>query len=492
MNDLDTRNHGIKNVAARGAVVTVAGQGLRFVIQLAGIVILSRLLGPSTIGLFAVLFVIVAFGEVVRDFGLSSAMIQAKSVTQAQKSNLFWINTAIGIALAIGCATIAAPLSRFYDEPSLTWPCVGVSAVFLLSGLGTQYRAQLTRDLKFTAVTAIDVLSALGGLAVAVVMAVNGSGLWALVAQQVVIAGVATLLNMAAARWRPSLPSRHAETRKLIEFGWHVGCTQLINYASRNVDTVVIGSLFGPAALGIYNRAYQLMTVPINQLSTPATKIAFPVLSRIRDEPRRFDRFVLIGQRALVHLVGLVFVYTLVIAPAGIDMALGAEWEGVAPLYRVLAVGALAQAASFATYWVFLAYGKTREVLKMTLFTRSVLIAAVIVGALFSVFGVAVAYTVVILLTWPFCLYVLHRTCPEAPTYRMFYQPLLLYVVYGFAGLCAYVTTFVTTGNLLKIAISGVVYVAVLTAIVGIVKPFRRDLQEIAALRHLVRRGGDG
>lgn len=492
MNDLDTHNVGIKNVAARGAVVTVAGQGIRFIIQLAGIVVLSRLLGPSTIGLFAVLFVIVAFGEVVRDFGLSSAMIQAEHVTQAQKSNLFWINTAVGLVLAFTCALVAVPLSVFYGEPGLIWPCVGVSTVFLLSGLGTQYRAQLTRDLKFPAVALIDVLSALVGLVVAISTALGGLGLWALVVQQIVIAGVATLLNIFAAKWKPSLPSRNANTRGLIEFGWHVGCTQLLNYVSRNVDTVIIGSFFGAAALGIYNRAYQLMTVPINQLSTPATKIAFPVLSRIRDEPQRFDRFLLVGQRALVHLVAFVFIYTLVIAPAGVEIALGDEWAGVAPLYRVLAVGALAQAASFATYWVFLAHGKTREVLKMTLVTRTVLIAAILGGACVSVFGVAVAYTVVIVLTWPFCLYVLHKTCPQAPTSRMFLQPLLLYVAYGCAGVAAYCATFLTTESWVAVVVSALAYVAVLAGVIAIVRPFRRDLREIAALRHLVRRGANG
>lgn len=489
MSDITAKNVGIKTSAARGALATLAGQGMRFAIQLASIVVLSRLLGPSVIGLFAMLAVIIGFGEVVRDFGLSSAMIQAKQVTQAQRSNLFWINAGIGVLLAVVCVGCAPLIAAFYRQPPLTMACVVISVVFILGGVGTQFRAQITRDLRFTAMSVIDVVAALIGLAIAVVLALMGIGIWALVVQQIVTACVTLLLNILAARWRPSLPSRHAGTRELIAFGWNVGCTQMINYASRNVDTIVIGGMFGPSALGIYNRAYQLMTVPINQLSTPATKVAFPILSRIRDDRARHDRFLLVGQRALVHLVGFVFMYTLVVASAGIEIALGPAWSDVAPIYRILAVGALAQAASFATYWVFLSHGKTREVLRMTILTRGVLIVSIVVAATtWGVFGVATAYAVVVVLTWPFSLYLLHRACPEAPTSRMFWQPLSLYIAYGIAGVGAYLATLLVVEDWLVIVVASVVYALILGVLVCAISPFRRDLREIAALRHLLRK----
>ncbi|KUI25659.1 hypothetical protein AU196_22945 [Mycobacterium sp. IS-1742] len=453
---------------------------------------LSRILGPSVIGLFAMIVMIVAFGEVVRDFGMSSAMIQAEVVTQGQRSNLFWVNSTIGLVLTVACAASAPLTASFYESPDLAPACVAISVVFLLGGIGTQFRAQLTRDFRFTAISSIDVFAALSALIVAVVLALLGAGLWALVIQQITTAATTTLLNMAAARWMPSLPSRHAGTRALLKFGWHVGLTQVINYVSRNVDTVVVGSMFGATSLGFYNRAYQLMTVPINQLSTPATKVAFPVLSRIRDDRQRYVRFLLIGQRALVHVVALVFVFTIVIAPAGIDIALGTEWSDVAPIYQILAVGGLAQAASFASYWVFLSQGKTREVLTMTALTRGVLVAAIIGGAFFGVIGVALGYAIVVVLTWPSFLVFLNKVCPEVPAARMFFQPAALYVIYGIAGGAAYLSTVSIDSSWLVVSVAAFVYLFVLILLYGLIRRFREDVREVVTLRHLVRGGPDG
>lgn len=480
----------MRNTAARGAVVTIVGQAIRCSIQIISIIILSRLLGPSIIGLFALLMVVVAFGEVIRDSGLSSAVIQAKHVTQSQLSNLFWINCFIGAILAGLCVAIAPVIASFYGKPELFAPCAVIGAVFLFGGLGTQFRAQMSRDLKFTAISAIDVVAAVAGVVVAVSLAVAGFGVWALVAQQIVIAVVAASLNAVAARWKPSMPSRRSGTRQLLTYGWHVGLTQIVNAIARNVDTVVIGRIFGTALLGIYSRAFDFMRIPLNQLSTPATNVAFPVLSRLREDVDRYNRYVLIGQRALVHIVGFLFVFAISIAPIWIDIALGSEWQGVASLYQILAVGALAQAAGFATYWVFLSKGKSKETLQLALATRTVLVLSVLGGSTFGVYGVAIGYSVTIVLTWPFGLYWLHRACREVPTLQMFQQALAIYLVYGLAGVAAYTATaWANESSWVEFALAAIVYAALASAVFGTVGAFRRDLREILALRHLLRRG---
>lgn len=281
--------------------------------------------------------------------------------------------------------------------------------------------------------------------------------------------------------------------RDFVVFGWHVGCIQIINTLAKNVDTIIVGRFFGPAALGIYSRAFQLMTVPLSQLSTPATKVAFPVLSRIREDAPLYNRYLLVGQRALVHLVGFVFVFTLAIAPMAIELALGAEWSGVAPLYQILAIGALAQAASFATYWVFLSQGKTRENLHLTLVTRTVLVLAVLGGALSGgVIGVAIAYSATIVVTWPFSLFWLHRVCPDMPTTRMFWQAIALYVVYGIAGWAAYLATTVVDGAWMSIGAGALAYIIALICMYGAVSMYRRDVREIIALRHLLKKRANG
>jgi len=92
---------GLGASASRGAAVILSGQGVRIVIQLVGIVVLARLLSPADYGLVAMVTAIIGIAEIFRDFGLSSAAIQAKTITRGQKDNLFWTNTGIGAALSL-------------------------------------------------------------------------------------------------------------------------------------------------------------------------------------------------------------------------------------------------------------------------------------------------------------------------------------------------------------------------------------------------------
>ena len=85
----------------------------------------------------------------------------------------------------------------------------------------------------------------------------------------------------------------------MLKFGANLVATQFVGYVANNADTFVIGRRFGAAELGLYNRAYQLITTTLSQLRTPTTTVALPVLSRIQDDIERFGSYVRRGQIVL-------------------------------------------------------------------------------------------------------------------------------------------------------------------------------------------------
>src|SRR6266850_5615981 len=100
---------GLKHKTLRGGAVTVVSQGIRFVIYTGSTVVMARLLSPADFGLVGMVTAVTGFLAVFKDAGLSVATIQRDVVTREQVSTLFWINTAVGLALAAVCL-IAAPL----------------------------------------------------------------------------------------------------------------------------------------------------------------------------------------------------------------------------------------------------------------------------------------------------------------------------------------------------------------------------------------------
>jgi polysaccharide transporter, PST family len=424
---------GVGRIAARGARAVMTGQAVRFLTQLGGLAILSRLLAPGDFGLVAMIVAVVGLGEIVRDLGLSSAAIQARSVTHEQRSNLMWINAATGVVLASALWIGADAVGVLYGNDVVPSIARAIAPVFVLNALAAQYKADLTRRLAFNALAMSDMIAPVCGLFAAILAAVSGAGYWSLVVQQLVLAAVALGVVGVAARWLPSWPRRGADMRDFLTFGWNFTATQVLGYAGRNVDTVVIGNRFGAEVLGVYNRAFQLLMLPLVQINAPATTVALPILSKSQDDARRFGELLVRCQAVLLNVVFAVIALCFAFAPLGVAVVLGERWDGVVPLFRLLCLAGVFQAASYVTFWGFIALGLTGSHLRFTLVTRPLLITFILLGSIWGVDGVAASYGLGIALIWPAGLWWLRKR-EEIHVRELFVGCLKPFAVYGAAG----------------------------------------------------------
>src|SRR5262249_17804507 len=156
--------------------------------------------------------------------------------------------------------------------PITRWLALG----FLLSGLTTQHWALLRRQMNFGGIAALETGAEIAGIAVAIVLALSGVGYWALVGQRLTGPVLMLLGCWGLCRWRPSLPRPAAGVMSLIAFGASVTTSNLFMTFARNFDQVLIGWLWGPAAVGLYERAVRLLVIPINNVNGPLYAIAMP------------------------------------------------------------------------------------------------------------------------------------------------------------------------------------------------------------------------
>ncbi|PPG33468.1 lipopolysaccharide biosynthesis protein [Pseudoclavibacter sp. RFBB5] len=403
--------------ASRGGMITMIGQVARIGTQLVSLVILARLLAPDDFGLMAMVVAVVGVGEVVRDFGLSSAAVQAASLSRGQRDKLFWINSGIGLALGLVCASMAPLLAYLYDRPELVAITIALSPTFLLNGLSTQHRANLNREMKFARLAIVETLAPVMALVVGVAIALLSGGYWALVGQQLALAVFTLLLSVCLGPWLPGGWRRDADVRPFMRFGLNLLLVQLLNYASRNIDSVVIGARFGAQSLGLYDRAFQLVMKPVAQINAPAVKVALPTLAKLQESPD-FARFVLAGQRLLLLPLIALLGFLAASSPVLVVALLGDEWEGSALYVSILSVGAIAQVGSYCVYWIFLAKGLTGSNLKYALVTRPIMIAMVLMGALVSPELAAAGYSASLLVMWPLGIWWIRRV-PGVPARSM-------------------------------------------------------------------------
>jgi O-antigen/teichoic acid export membrane protein len=379
--------------AARAGAVTVSAEGARMLIETLGLVVLARLLMPDDFGRVAMVAAIIGLVS-LSDFGLPAAMVQRPGLTRAELSSLFWLNGAIGLAAA-GLVAVSAPaIAWFYGEPRLTGIALALSSLFLLRGLSAQPQALLRRQLRFSALALVDVGAVTMGTIAAVGSAWRGAGFWALVIHQLVTALCAAAGAWWAAGWCPSSPFDRAPVRRLLTFGGDVTAARSLQFMSRSVAQILIGTASGAAALGLYTNAYNLLFRPILRLNNPLVPVACAVLARLADEPTQYRAYFRRGNLALNSLTLPFLAFLAVDAERAVLVVLGDRWLELVPLLRALLVAALMRALFMSTQWVYLSLGRTREQLRWGMLRTGVTLIGVVVGINWGAFGVALALSV--------------------------------------------------------------------------------------------------
>jgi O-antigen/teichoic acid export membrane protein len=469
----------LSGVAARGAALTGGFQGMRLLLQIVGLVVLARFLSPDDYGLVAMVVVLVGLGEIVRDFGLSSAAVQAPELTRAQRDNLFWLNGAIGLALAILAVAGSGLVAALYAEPRLVGITQALGLVFVLNGLSTQYRASLQRDLKFGLLAGSEVLAQLIGLLVGIGCAIGGLGYWALVAQSLAQAAAALVLLVAFSRWLPSWYDRTESVRPFASFGWHLAASQVVGYLGNNVDTFVVGRQFGAAPLGIYSRGYQLVTAPLGRIRTPATTVALPVLSKIQRDQPRFDRYLRHGLIMLGYTIVPALAIIMGAAEPVVRVALGETWMEVVPYARLFALAGTLTTLSYVGYWAYLARGLTKRLLHYTFVSVAIKVTLVLIGSQWGPLGVAVGFTVAPAVSWPLSLWWLSRRTPIPLATLMLTALRVLTVALSAAGATWYLLTAVTMTTLVSLVAAPATAALVYGLAAILLPPVRSDVRAV-------------
>ena len=401
----------IKTKSVRGGAVTLAGQVLSILLQFGSTFLLARLLTPEDYGIQGMVYTLIAFLNIFKDAGLSVASIQRQTLTHDQISTLYWLNIATGAGLAGLLAASAPLLADFYHEPRVVWVAVLSSLVFLLHGASIQHRALLNRAMRFTAITGIDVGSAIFGVVVGILMAVGGYRYWSLVWMNISGSIVSTAAYYVVMPWRPGRPVRGSGVGSMIRYGSTVTLNSVVVYFAYNTEKILLGRFWGAAPLGIYGRAYSLANLPVQQFIASVGSVAFPLLSRVQSDAERLRRAFLRCHALVVSMIIPALTVCAVFAEEIISVLLGPKWAGVAPVVRWLMPTVLAFALINPLSWLLRSIGLVQRSLNIALMIAPVVILGILAGLKYGPIGVAIGYSgAMVLLSAPMVAWAKHGT----------------------------------------------------------------------------------
>jgi PST family polysaccharide transporter len=286
----------------------------------------------------------------------------------------------------------------FYHEQRLFGVTAVLATAFLFNAAGVQHTAVLERQMRFTTLSVIDIVSLLASTAIGIGMAIHGFGYWALVATATVTPLVYTVCVWLTTGWVPGRPRKQVGVGSMMRFGGTLTLNGLVMYIASNFEKVLLGRFWGVDALGIYGRAYQLINIPTDNLNSAAGGVAFAALSRLQGDPSRLKSYFLKGYSLVLSLTVPITFTCALFADDMIFVFLGPKWKGAAVVFRLLAPTTLAFAILNPLGWLLNSLGLVGRGLQIALVLGPVMITGYVVGLPYGPRGVAFAYSAVMIL----------------------------------------------------------------------------------------------
>ena len=477
----------LKGRSIRGGAVTFVGQGTKFLLQLGSTIVLARILTPQDFGLIAMVVAITGFIMIFKDLGLSMATVQKAEINHGQISTLFWINIAISTALMLLTMAMAPAIAWFYKEPRLIWITVALASAFIFGGLTVQHQALLQRQMCFTALVVIDIISMAAGIVAGIVCGLAGMGYWSLVLMQLATAVTMAVGVWIASGWLPGPPVRHSGVRKMLKFGGWLTGFGVVNYFARNVDKILLGRYWGSQSTGFYTKAYSLLLLPIAQITAPITAVAVPVLSRLQKEPERFRNYYIKAIKLIAYITMPLVVAMGVLSTEIVVLVLGRQWLDAGPIFMVLAVTAILQPVSATVGWIYVSLGQTRRMFAWSCIAMPLIALSFLVGLRWGALGVATGYAICnLMLFYPnFSFALKNSPIRVGDVFSNIYHPLAISIIMGLAMTIArgYLIGF---GLIWTIAASLVVGGIVFLVIAKCLSSVWKDINDILATGKLV------
>jgi teichuronic acid exporter len=332
---------------------------------IAFLIVLSRLLSPAEYGLMAMMGVFFAFTRLLIDAGLSRALVQRPEISADDETTVFYANIVMGIVVSLTLFSIAPLAASFFNEPSLV-PLMQVLALKpVLTSFAPVQLALLIRAMDFRTQAIIEIAANLLSGGVTVILAWQGFGAWALVAQSLTWAVVKIGLLWLLRPWRPRGHFSRASLVAMWPFSWRLLATGFVDTIFDRLYEIAVGRLFSAIDLGLFTRARQMQRAPTQAVVSIVGRVSFASYARLQGDPEQLIAAFRRMQRAMACYTAPAMGGMAAVSVPLVVLMLSSAWAAAAPFLVCFALIGLCQPLLQQRQTMMTSIGRTDALLRL-------------------------------------------------------------------------------------------------------------------------------
>lgn len=334
--------------AGRAAAWAAVAKWLDMIGSTVTFLVMVRLLGPESFGLFGMALLVLLLPETVLGGALSDSLIQRRDLRPGHVTAAFLLQVGLGLVLSLALLGLAPAFAGMFGHAELKLLIPVMAATLVLLGIGAAPAALMQRELKFGAIASVDAAGTVTAAAVGVTLGLSGLGVWSLVWMEFARRLVRAVGFVVAARWRPTTDVRWADLSDLTHFNLYTLANRLLQELEQVIPRTVVAMTMGAHALGYFNLAWRIFQQGSGVLIAPFNAVALPLASAIQHDRSQLHAALGGATRVAALIAYPAFIGAAAIAPAAIPLLAGKEWTPAVPAIQLmLLMGIRSATASF-------------------------------------------------------------------------------------------------------------------------------------------------
>ena len=358
---------------AKGVAWSTAEKVCSMLLQMVVSIVVARLLAPEDFGVMAILTFFTAVALVVVDSGFSQTLLRKEAPTNDDYKSVFIFNLAVSALLYLLLVAILPLLSRYYELEIISKIAPVLFLLLPLNALGIIQNTKLSREFKFGVLSRINFISSLVAGVVAVAVALCGGGVWALVAQRLLVVAVKSLLLWWRGGWCGEGKFNGSAWRDMAPFSFRLMSTDIVAAIYNNVAQLFIGKVYSPNALGYFNQAQKIKDLPIQSAVLSVQTVTYPALSKIKDDSTKFaDSYRKVLMINAFVMMPVAIGMSVVAGPL-FNVLLGEKWLKIIPYFEVLALSGVFYPLAMAAYNVLKVHSNGAIIFRLELLKKTIM-----------------------------------------------------------------------------------------------------------------------
>ena len=397
----------------KGIRHSLIGKYSLYLLQIISLSILARLFTPEDFGTLAALQVLILFFQLLATSGLAPAIIHQEIISVNQRDGIFTATLIIGISLTLLFIYLMPVLANWLQLTNVNLLTYVLALNGFFSALAMLPLASLQKDTKFIIIGKAEILAEIMALMVCISLYFLGLGVVALAIKLLVTpVGRFVFYYRFSAQTeigQAKLGTQIASILPLLAVAKFQLGFNILNFFSRNLDTLLVAKYFGVSTVGFYEKTYQIMRYPLQLFTFAINPALQPVLTRYKHQPEIIFSayYKLIYKLAVLGMLtaSIIFWY----ADDIIFILFGSQWLAVSELLKILALSIPVQMVLSSTGGVYQAMGATKEMFYCGIFSSIVNVSAIILGIYTGEMTVlCISLVVAFIINYFQCFYVLH------------------------------------------------------------------------------------